>query len=137
MFSNLTPYSISDHQISPSKESKIMVCVQKSEYGDVEKQLLSKVLNAIQTPIENVNIVLLETQNVSLTQSIRSRTIDTIISFGTKPQQIGFNISVQLYQWAQMEDCKILVCNSLKKVAADKNMKMALWQAIKILSPSS
>jgi len=118
-------------QCSGNAQSKVFVCFPDDE--NVPDQLLEKILAAVNLKFPEDLLILRKTPNEPFSFSaLMSRVqLEKILVFGLAPQQLGLQIIVHNYQPFQLNNCTFLFADDLKIIAADKLLKVRLWEALK------
>ncbi|MCX2742311.1 hypothetical protein OO013_00465 [Mangrovivirga sp. M17] len=105
--------------------NKKAVSIYASQLSDPEKAFLIKVISAV-----NLNM-----EDIALTTEIDSLFMiepqEVVISFGSEELLQGPFAGQNLYEVDDVGDVKSLLCDKLETVAANKELKMKLWQGLK------
>ncbi|QCK14885.1 hypothetical protein [Mangrovivirga cuniculi] len=105
--------------------NKKAVSIYASQLSDPEKAFLIKVISAV-----NLNL-----EDIALTTDIDSLFMiepqEVVISFGSEELLQGPFAGQNLYEVDDVGDVKSLLCDELEKIAANKELKMKLWQGLK------
>ncbi len=118
----------SEFNLRGSNQKQLMI-VYRADNTPLDEDFLSKILGAVQYDLQQDTtlIELSEYQNFSF--QIFSKTLNPrhFISLGLNPEELGLNLSSQLYQPLNTEDCSFLFVNNLAEIKQDTNKKAALW----------
>lgn len=111
-------------------ETKVLVLIKESDFEAYE-DLLFKILKAIKlNPDTEVQFAQMgEEDSININQ-IYSETNTHVLSFGLRPNQIGFNASFRANHFYKTEYFSILLTHSLSQLDKDKDKKKALWLSL-------
>lgn len=108
---------------------KHLIIVYRVDVTPLDKIFLAKILSAVQYDLEQDTtlIELREGQDLSFQNISKTLAPRHFISLGLAPKELGLNLTNQLYQPMNIENCCFLFANSLTEIAKDTNKKAALW----------
>lgn len=105
-------------RFSNSVDSKKFLVVTTKPLKKVESDFLFKVFAAVK----------LEQQDIQLSTTDTSlEGFETAFFFGTTPK----NDSFELYQKVEIDQCTVVVADSLQQISQDQGKKKALWSVLK------
>ena len=96
-------------------------------------ELLSKILAAIKYDLETDALMLLQTNNepISLSKLCQTSEKRSVLVFGYEPKQLGIYANMKKYVFFEIQDTHYLFCDNLSLIENQKDLKMALWEALK------
>ncbi len=110
---------------------QLIVLVNDDEYGPEEKELLEKVLKAVDATIEQIQLITTK-QILHYQIATSSEQRPLIIAFGIRPEQLGLQLDKRLFQIMRLPRFALLFSQDLVTLSGDVNGKRALWQALKV-----
>ncbi len=126
-------YIVSDEKKSElnlrgSNQKQLMI-VYRADNTPLDEDFLSKILGAVQYDLQQDTtlIELRKDQDFSFQNISKTLNPRHFISLGLTPKELGLNLTDQLYQPKNIENCCFLFANKLADIAEDTNKKAALW----------
>ena len=132
-------YVVSDEKKMDLKlwgsNQKQLIIVYRADNSPLDKAFLTKILGAVHYDLQEDTtlIELNEGQNLSFQNISKRLTPRHLISLGVPPKDLGLNLTDQLYQQRNVENCCFLFTDKLSEIAADKNKKGALWGCLQTM----
>ncbi|MBP6385501.1 MAG: DNA polymerase III subunit psi [Pseudarcicella sp.] len=101
-------------------------------FSVAEKELLAKILTAVNLTLENVTILTLEeAQSIDFKWVLNNEPVRYFITFGIELQHINLKIPLELYVAKQIKGIQFLMSDSLEAMQADNTKKRLIWNALK------
>ena len=120
--------------ILPTFVFKHKVLILTDSISEVEKELLSKILRAIGTSLDQVDLVELNKVHSLDYQSFTSQNItQKVISFGIGLGKLNWNILLNLYQPKNVLGVDFILSDELRILEENINLKKTLWNALKLM----
>jgi DNA polymerase III psi subunit len=120
--------------IVPTFVFKHKVLILTDSISDVEKTLLIKILGAIGTSLEQVDLIELSKVHSLDYQSFTSQSItQKVISFGVGLGKLNWNILLNLYQPKNVSGVDFILSDELRVLEENINLKKTLWSALKAM----
>jgi hypothetical protein len=96
-------------------------------------ELLSKILSAIKYDLETDALMILQTSDapISLSKLCQNAEKSSVLVFGYEPKHLGIYANMKKYAFFELQDAHYLFCDSLSLIENQKDLKMALWEALK------
>lgn len=111
---------------------KSRVLILTDAISDNEKNFLSKILNAIGTNLEQVDLIeLSKVQSIDYQDFIAQNVTQKFISFGVGLGKLDWNILLNLYQIKNVAGVDFLLSDELRIIEADIQLKKTLWGELK------
>jgi len=133
-FFDFTLFDIPKNKINTNqaKNSSFVVIVERKKYEEENRIFLQKVMSAINLDLaKDIQVILFDKASAI---DFSALAYTNLISFGVPLKQLGIHYNIQKYQLLQYNDKRFIVTDDLTKLAADKNLKAALWQNLKQLN---
>ncbi|MEL6719625.1 MAG: hypothetical protein AAFO82_22720 [Bacteroidota bacterium] len=111
------------------KTYAIAILVSADEYDESHQELLKKIIGAMKLDFEKEVSVYQLAENESV--NFNAIHCKTLLSFNIPMKQAGVHYRIPKYQLLQYNEDQFLLADSLPKIAADKNLKGALWNVLK------
>ena len=117
----------SEVNIFGSESSDLLLLIEEEEFT-IHKELISKIMGAINYNIDNdIRICLLrQAQNVNLAQLV-GEGINYVIAFGINPKNLSLNASFKANYFYKTESFEIMLSHSLTELNENKVYKKSLW----------
>lgn len=120
--------------LAGENRKSLLIVLEEREAQNVElKAFLSKILAAIKYDIDKdvVIISLDDDSKASLSSMYQKTNANTVITFGFKASDLGFFANIRNYVFTEIDAISFLFCDNLTNIAAQNNLKAALWDALK------
>lgn len=131
------PLNVPENKIilQTSSNPKATICVLVEETKEEDLVFLARVLKAIDYQIDtDINLILYDVNAPVRWTTISTASVTTKYLFlGVSAAQIGLKMDWQKYQVQQWHDRRFLLADTLSVIAADANLKKALWQALQAM----
>lgn len=113
---------------------KQKVLILTDSISEAEKALLIKILGAIGTSLDHVDLVELSKIHSLDYQSFTSQNItQKVISFGVGLGKLNWNILLNLYQPKNVAGVDFILSDELRILEENINLKKTLWNALKLM----
>lgn len=121
---------------SPFRRLKSRVLIMVNTYGKgikpEEKEFLFKVLKAVKYNLEEVDLLELDKiENPDASEVMSGSLADYVLLFGVKPETLGLNIALNLYEPRHEQGIWFLMSNSLLRIEMEESKRRDLWGALK------
>lgn len=94
-----------------------------------EKEIVIRMLAGLKSSLEDIAIMNLAVNgSITFKQIKKKFQINYLTVFDIAPPAIKLNIEAPLYQTIQLENCKLLFCESLIVIDKDKSTKLKFWE---------
>jgi len=94
-----------------------------------EKEIVIRMLAGLKSSLEDIAIMNLAVNgSITFKQIKKKFQINSLTVFDIAPPAIKLNIETPLYQTIQLENCKLLFCESLIVIDKDKSTKLKFWE---------
>ncbi len=106
----------------------------QAQLPDSEKVFLQNILKAV--GLDLAEVVLINVLHDSVTWFAQVKQVyqaKNMIGFGITRQQIGLSVDLKGYQVTTVAGTQLLVGHDLSRIAEDKQKKMQLWNALKVM----
>ena len=128
------PPPISTKPATPTFVFKHKTLVLTDSISASEAALLSKILGAIGTSIEQVDLVELNKIQTLDYQSFMSQNItQKVVSFGVGLGKINWNILLNIYQPKNVSGVDFLLSDELRILDENRELKQTLWKALRTM----
>jgi DNA polymerase III psi subunit len=116
-----------------SGAKKILVLFQSEQAETTIPELLVSILGALKLqPEQDVHsFALVEPNHFSFAQIQAENKYRFVLVFGCTPEQLSLKISVPKNSWISFLGAQMLFSDALSDLAAQKERKLALWDAVK------
>jgi len=124
-----------EYLLKGSNSSEIFIVYSKKKDQTVDTSLLEKILNAVKLSLNN-DVCSLEVQQndkISFYHIANKVPLKKCIVFGISPLSMGLNFESPKYQLINFNEMTFLFSDSLDMIAQDKELKGALWAALKTM----
>jgi hypothetical protein len=111
----------------------VLLVVKRDQYSDTESEFLKNIIKAVKLDIAEDCEVLLLGQNRSVIHMHFQKDHEVVIVFGLKPDEVGMQISHQLYSILPMGKRLYLFVDELPSIQKDQTLKTKLWNTLKII----
>ncbi len=105
--------------------------------GDLEMEILTKMLTALKLSINDVAIVNMATKFITLEELLKNLNPSYALFFGMEPFHIGLPMKFPQYQIQHWGDCTYLYAHSLSSLTNNLpqtvEIKKTLWAALKTI----
>ena len=113
---------------------KHKVLILTDSISEAEKELLSKILGAIGTSLDQVDLVELSKTQTLDYQSFTSQNItEKFISFGVGLGKLDWDILLSIYKPKRSGGVVFLLSDELRILEGKKDLKQTLWNALKLM----
>ena len=113
--------------------STIVLC-RSEDLTESNKELLSKILQAVGETINSVDIISINKNGQNHLNSIlNNHSLRVLLSFEVNLNSNGLNLHQRLYHIIRMSELSLLISESLTKLSNDKVAKMKLWKELQKL----
>lgn len=124
--------------INKIENASTVVLCKSQDLTETNKELLSKILQAVGETIASVDIISINKNGVNHLNSIlKSDHLKVLLSFEVNLNNNGLNLHQRLYHIINMSGLSILISESLTKLTNDKGAKMKLWTELQKLYTSN
>ena len=129
-------YIVSDEKNSElnlrGSNQKQLVIVYRIDSAPEDDTFLTKILGAVKYDLQQDTtlIELREDQHFNFQNIAKKLTPRHLISFGLTPNELGLNLTDQLYQPINIGNCSFLFANNLTEISKNTNKKAALWACL-------
>lgn len=121
-----------EYTLSP--EAQTIVVIRAEDYTSESQAMIGKLFGALNLTLDkDITTVQVLKDEFSLNDLIDDARVKYLITFGFKPQELGWNVEGSKYHLHRFESFTWLPGDSLTTIAQDKNHKQQLWSAIKDL----
>ena len=131
------PLAVPENPIifEPSSNPKATICVLVEETKEEDLVFLARVLKAIDYQIDtDINLVLYDKNAPARWTTISGKSVTAKYLFlGVTTAEIGLKMDWRKYQVQNWHDRQFLFADTLHVIAADPNLKKALWQALQAM----
>ncbi len=119
----------------PASNPKATICVLVEETKDEDLVFLARILQAIDYQIDtNIDLVLYDENAPVHWTAVSTKSVTAKYLFlGVTTAQIGLKMDWQKYKVQNWHDRQFLFADTLNTIAADPNLKKALWQALQAM----
>lgn len=93
---------------------------------------LGKMLLAVKESKDDVLIKKLP-ENLSFSALYKATNVRWLMAFGFDPKVLALNINNEKYRVFKLDDCNLLFADKLSDVLSNKNLKLKLWAAQKLM----
>ncbi len=121
--------------IAGKNTKKVLIVLADIQKDNPLFQYLTKIVAAVDLDIEKDVGLLILTNNdgFSFSKIVGKMTIETAIFFDVSPRRAGLNINYIKYQWLFIQNRHLLFADDLATIQDSKDLRMALWNALKSL----
>ncbi len=105
----------------------LVVVVARTSSGDVELELLDKMMKAIQYSLDEDVVLIIKEQDSLLAISNIVSSWQDMILFGVAPEEVGFQIDNNPYRILPFEKKRLLIVDSLQSISSSAEKKKVLW----------
>ncbi len=122
--------SIDELDIAGNGNKRLVVVVDKTEYGVAESETLVKMINAIKFDM-TADIFLIQmksNQNISLNNLLPE--YKDLILFGIEPSRLGIFVDFVQYEIMPFEQTRMLVIDSISTINRSQPKKVLLWNKL-------
>ncbi len=118
-----------------SNQNEICIVYSTEATQKDDLAFLEKILGAVKLSFDNdvVRLEVHQNENISFSKLKQSYSINKCIVFGISPQKLGLNFDCPKYQFIPFNGIQYLYSDSLEMIAQDKELKAALWAALKTM----
>jgi len=97
-----------------------------------DPELIQKLFKALKVDIEDVCLIDIEKSEVNSWKNI-SPILESeyVLIFGLVPKDLGMNLRILKNRWLPFSDKHLIFTDELSKMAADKELKLPFWNALK------
>lgn len=121
-------------EIVGQRSNQVLVIIKKSDLTDQNLKTLTDMMMAVKRNLEEcTQLILVDESPISINQIINDDKINTLLSFGNLPKQIGMQFTGSPYQVINTEGLKMIIAHTLGDLNQDKAKKIALWQSLQTI----
>ncbi len=136
-FINYNIFNIEDAEHIPTRganQKNLFIFLSENEAENAGLvELLSKILAAIKYDLETDALMILQTSDepISLSKLCQNETQSSVLVFGYEPKHLGIYANMKKYVFFELQNTHYLFCDNLSLIENQKDLKSALWEALK------
>lgn len=113
----------------PSIEYPLIVYVgyKKENFPPELELLLTNILKALKLSFAEILVVYQEDILNKRIRNVKNSTINKVVSFGIKPQNMGFNVSNTPYKMMEFKNTRLILADDLAEIKSNSSLKQKLW----------
>ncbi len=123
-----------DLKILGQCQKNMLIVLSEQEAADENVlNFLRKILAAIRYDMDLDAALLAITADAlfSLSEFCQKTNATSVLTFGFAPKQLGIYSNMRKYAFFQLQDTHFLFCDNLTTIESQKDLKAALWDALK------
>lgn len=126
-------------EMSGQNHKKLLLVVEREDYTDETKTLLTKIIQAVGFDLaEDALLLQLDSDRAISIPQVRSlHEIDSLICFGMPLSRLGIHLQIPTYQITASALGQLLLADSLQHITQQKSAKAALWKALQAMFPKT
>ena len=117
--------------------NKKLLIVSENSLEEEHLELLGKILRAVQHDLKSDTLLLKQAENqpLNLNDIYNDQTVEKVLVFGLSATLLGLNVDYTPYQSFDLAGRTYLFADQLSKIALQKELKAALWNALQKIWP--
>lgn len=129
---DIYPFKTDDINLRGQGAKEVAIVLYKTDDNDETQELLEKIMGAVKLNLLQDTIIctLDKGEELTLQQLRQQGNMKQLLLFGVDAGVMGIRFQVADYQPLSWNNLVFLKCDSLSKIANNKKLKGALWQAL-------